>query len=98
MDREPCDNITRMQSIGDGAIIAAGAVVNTDVQPYSIVGGVPAKFIKQRYDDDVIEILQKTKWWELSLAELINEYKTVSVRVTAEYLQEHTKKVNSGAE
>jgi acetyltransferase-like isoleucine patch superfamily enzyme len=50
-------------TIGSGAIIAAGSVVNKDVEPYSIVGGVPAKHIKFRYDEKIIEILLKSQWW-----------------------------------
>lgn len=53
------DNIV----IGDGAIVGAGAVVTKDVKPYSIVGGVPAKHIKNRFNDDQILKLIKLKWW-----------------------------------
>lgn len=49
--------------IGDGAIIAAGAVVTKDVEPYSIVGGVPAKLIKYRFDEEQIRWLLDYKWW-----------------------------------
>lgn len=56
--------IMRGLEIGDGAIIAAGAVVTKDVEPYSIVGGVPSKVIKKRYDDATIEKLLELKWWE----------------------------------
>lgn len=49
--------------IGDGAIIAAGAIVNCDVENYSIVGGVPAKFIKYRFEKNIIEKLNYLKWW-----------------------------------
>ncbi len=51
-------------NIGDGAIIAAGAVVSKDVEPYSIVGGNPAKTIRKRFDDATIEKLEELKWWE----------------------------------
>ena len=50
-------------SIGDGAIVAAGAVVANDVEPYSIVGGVPARLIRKRFDAQTVEALLKEKWW-----------------------------------
>ncbi len=51
-------------TIGDGAIIGARAVVTKDVAPYSIVGGVPAKEIRKRYDPQTIERLIQLKWWD----------------------------------
>jgi len=53
-------------TIGDGVIIAAGAVVTKDIPPYAIVGGVPAKIIKYRFSNNVIEWLLKIKWWDNS--------------------------------
>lgn len=49
--------------VHDGAVVLAHAVVTKDVPPYAIVGGVPAKVIGYRYDDETILFLQKTKWW-----------------------------------
>lgn len=52
--------------INDGAIVLAHAVVTKDVPPYAIVGGVPAKVISYRYDQDTIEFLMSTEWWNNS--------------------------------
>lgn len=54
-------------TIGHGAIIAAGSIVAKDVPPYAIVGGVPAKIIRYRFDDEEIKELLKIKWWELPI-------------------------------
>ena len=53
-------------TIGDGAIIAAGAVVTKDVAPYAIVGGNPAKLIRYRFNEEQIAALLEIKWWEWS--------------------------------
>ena len=52
--------------IGDGAIIGTRAVVTKDVEPYTIVGGIPAKPIKKRFDDETIGKLQAIHWWDWS--------------------------------
>lgn len=56
--------------IGDGAIIAAHAVVTKDIPPYTIVGGTPAKEIRKRFDADTIQQLLKLKWWDWSTDEI----------------------------
>lgn len=53
-------------TIGDGAIILAGAMVTKNVPPYAIVGGIPAKIIKYRYCDEDIKLLCKFQWWNKS--------------------------------
>lgn len=50
--------------IGDGAVIGTGAVVTKNVRPYEIVGGIPAKVIRLRFDPDDIHILLALKWWD----------------------------------
>lgn len=50
--------------IGDGAVVGAGAVVTKDVPPYAVVGGVPAKVIKYRFNPETISQLLQEKWWD----------------------------------
>lgn len=52
-------------TIGDGAIIAAHAVVTKDVPPYAVAGGVPAKVIKYRFSEEMITLLEKIQWWNM---------------------------------
>lgn len=63
--------ILRGVKVGDGAVLAAGAVVVNDVEPYSIVGGVPAKHIKYRFASrEIRQRLVELRWWELTLPQL----------------------------
>jgi chloramphenicol O-acetyltransferase type B len=50
--------------IGDGAVVAARAVVTGEVRPYAIVGGAPARELRRRFDDEQIEALLELRWWE----------------------------------
>lgn len=53
--------------IGDGAVIAANSVVCKNIGDYEVWGGNPAKFIRKRFDDDVIKELKEIKWWDLEV-------------------------------
>jgi virginiamycin A acetyltransferase len=67
-------NVTMLPGvhIGNGAIIGANSVVGSDVEPYTIVVGNPAKPIRKRFDDELIGLLQKLKWWDLPIEEIKN--------------------------
>lgn len=56
--------------IGNGAIIGAGAVVNKDVEPFSVVAGVPAKLIRMRFHGNIIKEIDDLSWWDLSESDL----------------------------
>lgn len=56
--------------IGDGAIIGANSVVGRDVEPYTIVIGNPAKTLRKRFDDELIELLLQFKWWDKTINEI----------------------------
>ena len=57
-------------SIGDGAVIASNSVVTKDVEPYTVVGGLPAQKIKDRFDPDIVDALQASAWWEFAPEDL----------------------------
>ncbi|MCR5636674.1 MAG: CatB-related O-acetyltransferase [Clostridiales bacterium] len=57
-------------NIGDGAIIGANSIVGSDVPPYTVVAGNPARIIRNRFDDDLISLMLNFKWWDKSIEEI----------------------------
>lgn len=60
-------------TIGDGAVVLSHALVTKDVPPFAIVGGIPAKIIGYRFDEEKIEELQKKQWWNQPLEYIIQQ-------------------------
>lgn len=60
-------NVTIKQgvTVGDGAVVGSNALVTKDVPPYAVVGGIPTKVLKYRFDEETIALLLRSKWWEL---------------------------------
>lgn len=66
--------ILRGVKIGDGVIVAAGSVVTKSVPSYAIVGGVPAKFIKWRFSEDIRKKLSFEQWWNWPDEKILDNY------------------------
>jgi acetyltransferase-like isoleucine patch superfamily enzyme len=62
-------------NIGNGAVIASGSVVTRDVEPFSIVGGVPAREIRKRFSESIIKEVEALKWWDMDEASLAEHKK-----------------------
>ena len=56
--------------MGDGAIIGANSVVGSDVGPYTIVVGNPAKVLRKRFDDELVDLLLAFRWWDREIEEI----------------------------
>ncbi len=63
-----------VKSIGDGAVIGAGAVLNNDIPPYAVVVGHPGRVVRYRFSQTTIQELLDSKWWEKSIEELLPEF------------------------
>ncbi|WP_299485003.1 CatB-related O-acetyltransferase [uncultured Allomuricauda sp.] len=85
-DAKIMDGVT----VGDGSVIATGSIVTKDVPPYAIVGGVPAKVIKYRFDEETIEKLLKLKWWDFSEEKILQNKNFFNEKdITAEKISEY---------
>ena len=62
--------LPQVTSIGDGSVIAAGSVVVKDVPPFAVIGGNPAKIIKYRFSQQVIDQIMQSAWWEKDINEI----------------------------
>ncbi len=64
--------VLRGVKVGNGAVLGAGSVITKDVPPYSIVGGVPAKIIKYRFDENKIKEIEASNWWDWDEEKIIS--------------------------
>jgi len=83
--------------IGDGAIIGANSVVGSNVEPYTIVAGNPARVIRKRFSDKLIQTMEELKWWDLSIEEindLIPTLTSSNLEKVTEELDQRVKKMN----
>ena len=83
--------------IGDGVIIGANSVVGSNIDPYTIVAGNPARVIRKRFSDKLIQTMEELKWWDLSIEEindLIPTLTSSNLEKVTEELDQRVKKMN----
>lgn len=73
-------------TIGDGAVVGANSVVNRDIPPYAIVAGCPAKFIRYRFESEIIDKLLEIQWWNWSRERIIENKELFQGKLTLEKL------------
>lgn len=76
-------------TIGDGAVVAARAVVTKDVKPYEIVGGNPAKHIKYRFNEEQISELLKIKWWDWDIEKIKSNFDLILSEDIDKFINKH---------
>jgi carbonic anhydrase/acetyltransferase-like protein (isoleucine patch superfamily) len=76
-------------SVGTGAIIGAGSVVSRDIPPYAIAAGAPAAPVDFRFDEEIVERLLASGWWEWSLEEIRRKAELFTQPLTPSLLDEH---------
>jgi len=78
-------------TIGEGAIIAAGSMIVKDVEPYAVVGGNPARFIKKRFTDDEINMLLELRWFDWT-EEQVEDAKDILMNASVDELYDYYKR------
>ncbi|MCR5042300.1 MAG: hypothetical protein K6C36_09425 [Clostridia bacterium] len=73
-------------TIGDGAVIGAGAIVTKSIPPYAIAVGSPARVIKMRFPDDIIAGLLELKWWDWDREKILSNWELLSCDMTEDVL------------
>lgn len=81
-------------TIADGAVVAARSVVTKDVEPYSVVAGIPACVIKKRFNDELVEKFLSVSWWDYDLSEIKH---SISYTDPELFLNEVQERINIGA-
>lgn len=76
------------QEIGDGAIVAAGAVVTRNVEAFTIVGGNPARLIRRRYEPEVEKLVRELAWWHWSPEQLLQNAELLTGELSAQRLRD----------
>lgn len=82
-------------TIGHGAVVGAGALVTKDIPPYAIVGGVPTRIIRYRFDEETINALLDNPWWELPYSEILKIQDILhsdDIKAAIEYVKKYTAK------
>ena len=82
-------------TIGDGSVIGAGAVVTKDVPPYAIVAGNPAKIVRMRFADEIIERLLEIEWWNWSFERVLANMPYLLSNNILEFVEMHTERNNT---
>ena len=83
-------------TIGNGAVVAARSVVTKDVPAYTVVAGNPAKPVKKRFSDDIIEALEQIQWWNWPVEKIRNEFKGLLSANVQEFVNKHSIQVKPG--